>query len=190
MTPEEYCLLDNHNYSFFTEKMGGIFNEWHDKKIDGITAIHRLKHWHSKGMRKLDNVNHSNIQKKELEKFFNSFALYIEDNDMVVDEKLLSDNYEDHILMRLLIEVALTAYKTLKKAIALNIVVYENGYFNFKCARGCVGLIFSTAGFTDYKTINRYILINEKPPAKSTLINGVKNPSPNEWPNIEKQLFY
>ena len=104
------------------------------------------------------------------------------------DEKL-TDNYEDHIFMRLLKEDSSKTYNTIKKAIDIKLVVYENGLFNFKCERGCVGAIFCEAGFTESKRINPYILINGKPPAKSTIQNGRKNKEPKGWMQIKKELF-
>ena len=81
------------------------------------------------------------------------------------------------------------SYEVMKRAINLEIVIYEQGKLNFICDKGCVGLIFHEAGFTGYKFINPYILINGKPPAKSTLQNGIKNPEPKSWEHLKEQLF-
>ena len=186
MTQEEYNLLENHNYSTYTGWMGKVFSDWYDKKIDGTKAVQMLEQWYNKGLKEIENEKHFDIQKKELERCFDALDSYIRKNELIEEP---SENYENNFFMILLKNTAQTAYKRLKKALVIKLVVYENGYFNFKCAKGCVGLFFSEAGFTDYKRIEQHILINGEKPKRITLVNSKKNPPPKEWDIIEKQLL-
>ena len=185
MTSEEYRLLDNHVYSFYTGNMGKVFNDWHDKKIDGTTAVQKMKRWYNKGLEKIVHEKYADIQKQELKRNFDSLVSFIRDYDLVDEDESL----EKHYLMTRLEEEAPTAFEAIKKAIAIGIVEYDNKFLNFKCSKGSVGLIFSQGGFIEIKAINQHILINGKPPEKSTLKNGRNNTPPKDWPNIEKQLF-
>ena len=99
MTLEEYNLLDNHTYSIYTGRMGKIFCDWYDKKIDGTEAIQMLKEWYDKGLKKIKNEKHVAIQKKELKRCFDSLASFIRDNDLI-DEGELPKNYKIHRLMK------------------------------------------------------------------------------------------
>ena len=83
----------------------------------------------------------------------------------------------------------ITLYHVMEKARGAEIFSYDDGYFNFKCEKGCVGLIFSEAGYTDYKSIFPHIKINGQLPATSTLGNAIKNSPPNSWEGIRKILF-
>ena len=52
MKPEEYHLLNNHNYSSYTGNMGKVFCDWHDKKIDRRRAIQGLNELYDEGLKK------------------------------------------------------------------------------------------------------------------------------------------
>jgi len=217
MTKEEYHLIDNYNkYSFYTGKMGKVFTDWYDGKIDGTNAIKKLKQWYNKGLKKIEEERNADIKKAEnkkeeinadidadikianskadirkleLKRHFDSLFSYIDDNDLVDNDDLL-DNYENHFFMILLKNIAPFAYQAMKKALSINFVVYENGLFNFKCAIGWVGKFFREAGYTEHKTISQYILINGKTPKGSSLKNAANsNTLPNEWEAKRKQIF-
>ena len=87
MTPEEYCLLGNHNYSFYTKKMGGVFCDWYDKKIDGTEAAQKLRKWYEKGLKKTKKEEHSDIKARELEECFNALDSFVRTYDLVDDDK-------------------------------------------------------------------------------------------------------
>jgi hypothetical protein len=185
MTQEEYRVLDNHNYSIYTGEMGKIFNDWQNDIIDGNKAAQDMKKWYIKGAKKLEIEKYADIKQNELKRCFDSLDSYIRDHDLVDDD----DDYEKLLFIMHLKREAPKSYEAIKRAIYHSIVVVERGSLNFKCARGCVGLIFFEAGYTAYKSINPYILINGKPPAKSTLQNGIKNTPPKQWEHIKKLLF-
>ncbi|ULQ60686.1 hypothetical protein K7I13_05280 [Brucepastera parasyntrophica] len=209
MTPKEYRLLNNHDYSQDMGEMGKIFTEWNDKKINGTNAVQMMKQCYDVGLEKIENKKSIEIQKKELKRCFDSLASYIKNRDSLDDKELFTTNSDSapktkdhslvdseelpdcykHFFMVLLENTAPDAYNAMKKALDIKMVVYENGFYNFKCAKGCVGLIFSTAGYTEYKVINQHILINGNSPGKSTLKNGRNNTPPKEWNEIEKLLF-
>jgi len=171
-------------YPYYTSRMARIFTAWKDKRIDNAKAIEKLKAWYNKGLRVLEHENEAEADREQLKKHFHTFSSLIRDND---DE--FPGNYLNHTFMKILKDESPPTYDAMRKAIAIRLVVYENGIFNFKCAKGCVGLFFHTAGFTRHKMISNYIMICGEKPGKSTLKNGVKNAAPFEWENLEQQLF-
>jgi len=96
---------------------------------------------------------------------------------------------DNHIFMQTMKNYFPVAYTTIKKCFNNGLLEYQDGYFNFKCEKGCVGLIFFKAGYTEYKNINPHIKINGKSPSKSTLKNGIKNSPPKSWEKIKQDLF-
>jgi hypothetical protein len=98
--------------------------------------------------------------------------------------------WEIHYMARLWENEYKPLFEVMGKAIEAGLVEYTNDrMFNFKCTAGCVGLFFKEAGYTEYKQISRFILINGVAPAKTTLENAGKNTPPSEWENIKKQFF-
>ena len=77
MTPEEYRLLDNHDYSLYTGKMGEVFCEWHDKKIDKKRALRDLNELLDEGLGEIKGEKYAEIKEKELKRCFDSLALFI-----------------------------------------------------------------------------------------------------------------
>jgi hypothetical protein len=96
---------------------------------------------------------------------------------------------DNHYFMKLLENDFSTAYTAVKNGLVAGLIEYKDGLFNFKCKKGCVGLIFNKAGCTEYKTINKHILINGEEPKKDTLKNCTKNTPPKEWDRIEQIIF-
>jgi len=96
---------------------------------------------------------------------------------------------DDNYFLKMLKNEYPTAYTAVKNGITAGIIEYKNTRFNFKCDKGCVGLVFSEAGCTEYKKIRRYILINGEEPAENTLKNCKKNVQPKEWERI-KTIFF
>jgi len=98
--------------------------------------------------------------------------------------------WKKHYLAQSWKENNITLYHVMERAYDAKIFRYDDdGFFNFNCDKGCVGLIFSEAGYTDYKSIFPHIKINGEPPATSTLGNAIKNSPPNSWEGIRKILF-
>jgi len=102
---------------------------------------------------------------------------------------LSQSNYQNNFFMQILKNDAKQAFECMKKAIQNGLVEYKNNYFNFKCDKGCVGLFFSEAGYTDYKRASQHILINDEQCNAQTLSNGVKQGKTKGWDNISKIIF-
>jgi len=100
-----------------------------------------------------------------------------------------SKQAEDHILMQIMKSYHPLAYTAVNNGLSAGIIEFENNLFNFKCQSGCVGAMFREAGYTAYKQIAPFILINGKPPAKNTLSNSTSNPEPKQWEEIKQVLF-
>ena len=83
----------------------------------------------------------------------------------------------------------LSAYTAMKNGLLAGIVELKDSYFNFKCNKGCVGYVFNEAGYTEWKQIGQYILINDEKPGKYTLRNCTSNTPPDEWEKI-KPIFF
>jgi hypothetical protein len=98
-------------------------------------------------------------------------------------------NYEKHYFMIILKMDSNQAFKVMKTAIQKGLVEFKDNYFNFKCDKGCVGLIFAEAGYTDYKRISQHILIHGEKCELITLQNAKKNTPPKEWDSLSKILF-
>jgi len=107
----------------------------------------------------------------------------------IYENKINSSLPDNHVLMKILKHEYPNAYTAVKNGIEAGIIEFKNSYFNFKCDKGCVGLIFYGSNCTVWKTINRYILINNEEPKADTLKNCTKNTPPNEWESI-KQIFF
>ena len=100
-----------------------------------------------------------------------------------------TEEIDNHYFMQIMKNDFPLAYEAMKNGIATGIIDFKNNLFNFRCDKGCVGIIFNEAGYTDYKQINRYILINGEIPADSTLRNNTKNTPPKEWEKL-KIIFF
>jgi hypothetical protein len=100
-----------------------------------------------------------------------------------------STDVDNHFLMQMFKKNFPNTYIAMKNGIRAGVIEYKDKIFNFKCDRGCVGLVFSESGCTDYKHINEHILINDKKPAKNTLKNCRTNSPPSEWKNLKKIFF-
>jgi hypothetical protein len=95
--------------------------------------------------------------------------------------------YEEQYFMMILKNEAPEAYKVMKECLKKGLVEYiDSGYFNFKCNKGCVGLLLAKAGYTEWKRIISFILINGEKCELVTLQNSTKNTPPKEWKEIEK----
>jgi hypothetical protein len=131
---------------------------------------------------RLANIERQN--KQILELFTPMSAFYLK----TVQNVCLAEN---HYLMHVLKNEAPLGYKAMQNALKCGLVVFDHAKnaFNFCMDKGCVGLIFADAGYTEYKTIARYILLNGKPCKLITLQNAVKNTPPKSWQGIEKILY-
>ena len=109
-------------------------------------------------------------------------------DEVITQEKALQD-MDNHYLMITLKTDYPHAYSAVKNGIAAGIIEFKGNHFNFKCDKGCVGIIFSEAGCTNYKLIARYILINGEEPAEDTLKNNKKNRPPKEWDRMQLIFF-
>ena len=183
ISPEGYKIL-GHNGAFselykmqlqrnidilsdYSEFLSRVF----DNKI--FSEILDADDYKQKRKSKMKTQNYTEYENKETPKQENS-TKHEEDN---------------HVFMRIMKTTFPNAYTAMKKAIEINLVKYENNLFNFICAKGCVGLIFNKAGYTEYKNISQYILINGEKPSNNTLVNCTKNTPPKEWTRIEKEIF-
>ncbi|MCL2273181.1 MAG: hypothetical protein FWC19_10315 [Treponema sp.] len=128
---------------------------------DGLSSL--TKNYQSKELPSPEKNNTPEITTYE-EKINNGFLQYLE-------------NFYPH------------AYSAVINGIRSGIIQYKNTFFNFKCDKGCVGLIFHEAGCSEWKTLNRFILINNEAPKADTLKNCTKNRAPNEWERI-KPIFF
>jgi hypothetical protein len=104
-------------------------------------------------------------------------------------EIAMTNDWENHYFMQIMKNDFPLAYTAVKKGLAIGLIEFKNNLFNFKCVAGCVGLIFSEAGYTEYKQIARFIFINEKKLAPNTLKNCTKNTPPKEWERIKQVIF-
>jgi hypothetical protein len=128
-------------------------------------------------------------ENRELAKCYEKYKIEIIECDaQLVKTKI--PPVDEHFLMQTLRIEAKQAYNYLKKAIDIRLVQYTtDGLFNFQCDRGCVGLFFLTAGYTDFKRISPWIQINNEPCDVATLRNGAKHGKTAEWENISKIIF-
>ena len=117
MTVKDYQLLKKHEYSFYSGRMGEVFNDWHVKKIDTTEAIQKLKKWYNKGIEKIGDGNQAGIQKKELERCFDSLTSFIKDKDLVEEE---SSNNSLYHFFEILKDTAPETYNVIKKMLAIN----------------------------------------------------------------------
>jgi hypothetical protein len=101
----------------------------------------------------------------------------------------LQNNVENHILIQRLKTESPITYKAMCKALGDKFITFDRGHFDFHCDRGCVGLFFREGGFTEYKTLKEYIMINGNPPAKTTLENCTRNAPPQSWQEIKERYF-
>jgi hypothetical protein len=131
---------------------------------------------------KNDTVSYLQSFKTELQKDVGQHTQSAEPQALGVDE-------DNHYFMRILKAEHPIAYSAVRNGRAAGIIEYKDGYFNFKCDKGCVGLIFNKAGYTEYKQIGRFILINGEEPGENTLKNCTSNAAPGEWETIEPILF-
>ena len=100
-----------------------------------------------------------------------------------------SDAEENHVFMSILKGICWRAYDAVRKGRAANIIEFKNDKFNFKCDKGCVGQIFKEAGYTEYKQIARYILIDGEKTTENKLKNSSKNSPPKMW-EVIKPIFF
>jgi len=123
-------------------------------------------------------------------KYQNSFSKTTKDESPnIYESKFNSSLPDNHVFMKMLKDEYPNAYTVVKIGIEAGIIEFKNSYFNFKCDKGCVGLIFYKAGCNVWKTIGRYILIDNEKPAENTLKNCTKNTEPKEWERIKTILF-
>jgi hypothetical protein len=102
-----------------------------------------------------------------------------------VKKQIDSTNDEDnHFLMQFFSSFYPSAYLAMKNGLAAGIIEYKDNLFNFKCHKGCVGLVFNEAGCNEYKQIIRFILINGKEAKYNTLKNNTSNTPPESWEKI------
>ncbi|MCL1812976.1 MAG: hypothetical protein FWG29_05590 [Treponema sp.] len=120
-------------------------------------------------------------QDKKLEKVINKFYTYCLEKDKKA---------ENHYFMDVLKNDFPIAHNAVKIGLSKGIIEFtDDEKFNFKCDKGCVGLVFKQAGCTDYKMIKRFILMNDKKPADNTLRNCTKNTPPDEWEKLKTVFF-
>jgi hypothetical protein len=101
----------------------------------------------------------------------------------------IENEVDNHAFIKILKEEHPVAYTAIKNGLGSGLIEYKNKRFNFKCDKGCVGLVFWKSGYTAYKQIVRYILINGEEPKEITLRNCTSNSPPNEWESIKKHFF-
>jgi hypothetical protein len=129
-------------------------------------------------------------ENREITEYSEKYRLEIINISNTQTQKVKIPAMEEHYFMQILKYESKPTYEYMKKAIKIKLVQYtDNGYFNFLCDRGCVGLFFSTAGYTDFKRIFPFILINEEPCDDETLRNGSKHGDTVEWNAISKAIF-
>ena len=89
MTSEEKRILDNHNhnYSFYAGRMGEVFCDWYDKKIDGTEAAQKLRKWYKLGLKETKKEKYSDIKVRELEECFNALDSFVRKYDLVDNDK-------------------------------------------------------------------------------------------------------
>jgi hypothetical protein len=151
-------------------KENGLESE--DAVRDVYQEVHQIQNWCR--------------ENRELEKWYEKCKADIEALPEMAAQNV--QEFEQHYFIQTLQKNAPQAYEVVKRLIDAKIVEYTNDYFNFKCAKGCVGLFFANSGYTDYKTISRFILINGDKCKLSTLYNCKKNTEPKEWKELEKYL--
>jgi hypothetical protein len=128
-------------------------------------------------------------ENREITNCYEKFKVEIIENDIQI---LLTKipPVDEHYLMQILRIEAKQAYEYMKKAIDIRLVQYtSDGLFNFQCDKGCVGLFFSTVGYTDFKRISPWIKINNEPCNVGMLQNGAKHGKTDEWDSISKIIF-
>jgi hypothetical protein len=128
-------------------------------------------------------------ENREIAECYKKYRVEIIKKDIQIPKTKIP-SVDDHYLMQILKAEAKQAYKYMKRAIEIKLVQYTaDGFFNFSCDRGCVGLFFSTAKYTDYKRISPFILINKEPCDVETLRNGAKHGETEQWGSLSKILF-
>jgi hypothetical protein len=102
------------------------------------------------------------------------------------------DAGKNHYFMQTLKREAPYTYNALKKALSCELVVFdtEKQRFDFRMPhKGCVGHFFKKTGYTGYKSIAKYILINGDETTAEHLKNYAKKTAPKSWSSIKKQIF-
>ena len=129
-------------------------------------------------------------ENRKIKEYYETYAIKIKNIYTKQPQQENIPKMEEHYLMQILKHEAKPAYEYLKKAIKIQLVQYTAmGYFNFLCDKGCVGYFFLKAGYTDFKRISPYILINEEPCDVEILRNGSKHGKTDEWYAINKAIF-
>jgi hypothetical protein len=187
-------------------KYSQMFEKWTLGEIDGKTAIRCFKGWFfvepDSFMRELlkEYIDYITNQETEDNKKTTSSGdghgeepeereLRQTGDAMENEPPDIDAEIENHILMHWLKVESNATYQAMKKALKEKLITYKDGFFDFHCDRGCVGLFFREGGCTEYKTLNRHILINGKQPARTTLENCTKNKEPRSWIKIKKLYF-
>ena len=95
MTGEERKLVNGKApYSFYASKIGELYLAWQDKKIDGNTAVKKMKKWYEKGHEKIKKEENADIHQKELKRIFDSLYSFIQEYDLIDDEEATSEKKE------------------------------------------------------------------------------------------------
>jgi len=124
-------------------------------------------------------------EKRMVDEYYKKYVAQIQGTP----PKTTAPDIEQHYFLQILKNDAKQAFEVMKNAIQKGLVEYKDNYFNFKCDKGCVGLFFAEAGYTDYKRISQHIRINGEKCDLITLQNAKKNTPPHEWQEIKRIIF-
>ena len=166
-------LSEEKYYTIYTGRMGKVFCDWHDKKIDGTKAVQQLKEWYNKGLKKIKNKNGKDFQKEELKRCFDSLAAFIRDNELI-DEGNISGNYEIQQLSKKFESLTPLIYETIEKILDKQNQEPKQ-HFQSKLIKEMIEeTILSKDGKTPYKSLNDiaiFIVKNNKPLSMKLLLD-------------------
>jgi hydroxymethylpyrimidine pyrophosphatase-like HAD family hydrolase len=97
--------------------------------------------------------------------------------------------WENHHLAQMWKNENKILFAAMQKAINIRLVIFTGCHFDFNCDKGCVGLFFKEAGYTEYKHLNSIVLIKGEKPKNTTLQNATSNAPPVQWEKIKNQIF-
>jgi hypothetical protein len=143
--------------------------------------------------RQVERVRKLCRKNRENEELYQRFKTEMEgmqpQNDEVQLEKANNSDFEQSFFIQTLKNKSLPAYKAMKKAIETDLVEYNDKWFNFRCSKGSVALLFGETGYKDYKTIRQFVLVNNDPCEHSTLKNWKTNPPPDDWLEVQRIIL-
>jgi hypothetical protein len=120
-------------------------------------------------------------ENKEKTELYEKYKVEIEDRQALLriqTESSKEEDYEKNSFIQILKHTSPPTYEAMRKAIGIELVEYNNKYFNFRCSRGSVGLFFGKSGIKQQYMRNmicQFVLINNDPCELITLRNWKKN---------------